>query len=119
MPHIRLAPAAARMPRTACCPAEAWPAEVLNPQHDRRDDDSNGSQDHLADVLRVCAFKLLEEDAAPEESDEELAFQSGNATARLTSRMAKTVRVFATAQSAPASRAQTIRCFPPSASVKT
>lgn len=41
----------------------------------------------------------------------ELAFHKGNATARPTSRMAKTVSVLATAQRAPASNAQTMRCF--------
>ena len=41
----------------------------------------------------------------------ELAFHSGKAMASPTSRMAKTVSVLATAHSAPASSAHTIRCF--------
>src|SRR6185312_3796230 len=41
----------------------------------------------------------------------ELAFHNGKAIARPTSRIANTVSVFATAQRAPASSAQTIRCF--------
>ena len=41
----------------------------------------------------------------------ELVFHSGKAMARPTSRMAKTVSVLATAHRAPASSAQTMRCF--------
>src|SRR5437763_9037953 len=41
----------------------------------------------------------------------EFAFHRGNAIARPTSRMAKTVSVFATAHRAPANSDQTMRCF--------
>ena len=41
----------------------------------------------------------------------EFAFHKGNAMARPTSRIANTVSVFATAHKAPATSAQTIRCF--------
>src|SRR5882757_2042451 len=47
------------------------------------------------------------------------AFHIGNATASPTSRIAKTVSVFATAHSAPASSAHTIRCFFSARSAKT
>jgi hypothetical protein len=49
----------------------------------------------------------------------EFVFQSGKAVARPTSRMAKTVSVLATAHSAPARIAHTIRCFLAIRSAKT
>jgi hypothetical protein len=49
----------------------------------------------------------------------EFMFHKGNATASPTSRIANTVSVFATAHSAPASSAQTIRCLRSNKSVKT
>src|ERR1700736_5572977 len=119
VPHRTLAPRAARIPATA-----RWGVAVETWR------DANPSM-MAAMTMAVAPPRTRVQLAAPpprsslksshpqKRPTRQLAFQSGKAMARPTSRMAKTVRVLATAQRAPARTAQTMRWGLRAMSVKT
>ena len=73
----------------------------------------------LATLMRLAPFNSPKSSRPQRMPTSELVFQRGKAMARPTSRMAKTVRVLATAQSMPARMAMGMRCLFWARSAKT
>ena len=78
-------------------------------EHDGGGNDGQRAQDDLGDVFAARAFEFPNNNQPQKMPTSELVFQSGKAMARPTSRMAKTVRVLATAHSIPARIAMGMR----------
>src|SRR5579859_5026704 len=121
VPHIRLAPAAASKPRRAW--GEPWPLspprKVEKPSMMAAMTMQTPPNTTLALLIPLAPRNSRNSRQPHNRPIRELAFHRGKATASPTSRMAKTVRVLATAHSAPASSAQTIRCGLAATSAKT
>ena len=115
VPHIRHAPSAARIPLMARGDAAAAdvppPCMLLNPRRMAAMTIATEPRMTRAMILPLAPSNSRKSTLAHRSPTSVFAFHKGNATARPTSRIAKTVSVLATAQSAPASSAQTIRCF--------
>src|SRR5262245_23666512 len=117
VPQSTPAPSAAATPRAACagvaCSADAS-ASTTAPAN------STSAPPHTPSQRAPPAPRSSPNRSAPHTiPSRPFAFQSGNAIARPTSRIACTVSVFATAQSAPASSAHTTRCGVRSRSART
>src|ERR1700677_3612741 len=119
VPHMRLAPAAARRPLSACGGTPAEPSMVLKPSMIAAATMQTLPHTTLA-IFFACAPCSSRNSSLPHSRPTSaLVFHKGNAVASPTSRIANTVSVFATAHSAPARIAQTTRCFLQKRSAKT
>src|SRR5216684_2844503 len=110
VPHIRLAPNAAAIPRNECCPIEP-PWIVLKPNITAAITIAIAPTTTLPTFFPLAPSNSRNSTRPQKSPISAFAFHMGNATASPTSRIAKTVSVFATAHNAPARRAHTIKCF--------